>query len=178
MIFIHEDPDFGKLLAMVGEARNLDEPLVEKDYWITHTLWALEQAGLDLWFKGGTSLSKGFGIIKRFSEDLDLKIEPGTSGLPPVTRWKGGRKVAVAARLAFFNGLAELSFPGLTQELMASSIDDDVESANLTIHYPGRHLEGLPTGASPFARRGHGQHSDLPGRLVLGDGHEARSNRP
>jgi hypothetical protein len=124
--------------------------LVEKDYWITHTLWALEQAGLDLWFKGGTSLSKGFGIIKRFSEDLDLKIEPGSSGLPSVARWKGGRKAAVEGRLSFFKGLAALHFPGLTQDLMASSIDDDAESANLTIHYPGRHLEGLPTGISPF----------------------------
>ena len=38
MTFIHEDPEFSKLLAMVGAARNLDEPLVEKDYWITHTL--------------------------------------------------------------------------------------------------------------------------------------------
>ena len=150
MTFIHDDPDFSKLLAMVGKARNLDEPLVEKDYWITHTLWSLEHAGLDLWFKGGTSLSKGFGIIKRFSEDLDLKLEPGRSGLPAVARWKGGRKVSAAARLAFFNGLANLSFPGLTQDLMASSVDDDAESANLTFHYPGRHLENLPTGISPF----------------------------
>jgi hypothetical protein len=38
MTFIHEDPGFAKLIAMVGEARNLDEALVEKDYWITHTL--------------------------------------------------------------------------------------------------------------------------------------------
>jgi predicted nucleotidyltransferase component of viral defense system len=65
MTFIHEDPAFSKLLAVVGEARNLDESLVEKDYWITHTLWALENAGLEVWFKGGTCLSKGFGIIQR-----------------------------------------------------------------------------------------------------------------
>jgi hypothetical protein len=38
MTFIHEDPGFAKLIAMVGEARNLDEALVEKAYWITHTL--------------------------------------------------------------------------------------------------------------------------------------------
>ena len=122
MTFIHEDPAFGKLLAMVGSAMNLDEPLVEKDYWITHTLWALEHSGLELWFKGGTSLSKGFSIIQRFSEDLDLKVEPGASGLPAVPRWKGGRKAAVAARMAFFNGLARLPFPGLTPALVASSI--------------------------------------------------------
>lgn len=150
MTFVHEDPNFGKLLAMVGASTNLDEPLVEKDYWITHTLWALENAGLELWFKGGTSLSKGFGIIQRFSEDLDLKVEPGSSGLPSVPRWKGGRKASVASRMAFFIGLAGLPLPGLTQALVESSIEDDAESANLKFHYPGRHLEDLPRGISPF----------------------------
>jgi hypothetical protein len=32
MTFIHEDPDFSGLLAMVGESRNLDKPLAEEDY--------------------------------------------------------------------------------------------------------------------------------------------------
>lgn len=32
--------------------------LIEKDYWVTHALWALHQTGLDIWCKGGTSLSK------------------------------------------------------------------------------------------------------------------------
>ena len=40
---------------------------------MTHTLWALRAAGFEIWFKGGTSLSKGFALIERFSEDLDLK---------------------------------------------------------------------------------------------------------
>ena len=40
-------------------------------------MWALHQTGLALWFKGGTSLSKGFGIIERFSEDLDLMVQHG-----------------------------------------------------------------------------------------------------
>ena len=38
MTFIHEDSEFPQLLAMVGQASGLDEPLVEKDYWIT--LWS------------------------------------------------------------------------------------------------------------------------------------------
>ncbi|MFM7290846.1 MAG: nucleotidyl transferase AbiEii/AbiGii toxin family protein [Planctomycetia bacterium] len=46
--------------------------------WITHALWAVHETGLDLWLKGGTSLSKGFGIIERFSEDLDLMVERGS----------------------------------------------------------------------------------------------------
>jgi predicted nucleotidyltransferase component of viral defense system len=38
-------------------------------------LWALHTQGLEVWFKGGTSLSKGVGLIERFSEDIDLKRE-------------------------------------------------------------------------------------------------------
>jgi deazaflavin-dependent oxidoreductase (nitroreductase family) len=40
-------------------------------------MWALHQTGLELWFKGGTSLSKGYGVIQRFSEDLDLMVQQG-----------------------------------------------------------------------------------------------------
>lgn len=74
MSFVHDDPDFDDLLQIVSGERGLSRGLVEKDYWVTHSLWALHDAGFEVWFKGGTSLSKGFGLIERFSEDLDLKI--------------------------------------------------------------------------------------------------------
>lgn len=50
--------------------------IVEKDFWVCWTLLQISRlAGLPrLIFKGGTSLSKVFGIIKRFSEDIDLVI--------------------------------------------------------------------------------------------------------
>lgn len=74
MTFVHEDADFPALLNIVARERGIVAALVEKDYWVTHTLWALHRTGLEVWFKGGTSLSKGFGLIQRFSEDLDLMI--------------------------------------------------------------------------------------------------------
>lgn len=77
-MFVHEDPDFDDLLRIVGDQRRLSVGLVEKDYWVTHTLGAFLDQGFELWFKGGTSLSKGFGIIQRFSEDLDVRVDPGT----------------------------------------------------------------------------------------------------
>lgn len=61
MTFPHEHPDFDGLLRIVAGERSLSIALVEKDYWVTHTLWALHQTALEIWFKGGTSLSKGFG---------------------------------------------------------------------------------------------------------------------
>lgn len=43
MTFLHEQPDFGDLLAVVGDALKIDPGLVEKDYWLMHTLWGLQQ---------------------------------------------------------------------------------------------------------------------------------------
>ena len=77
MSFVHDDPEFDDLLQIVSRSRGLGAALVETDYWVTHTLWALQAQGFEIWFKGGTSLSKGFGLIERFSEDLDLKLESG-----------------------------------------------------------------------------------------------------
>ena len=88
MTFVHQDAEFAQLVQIVARSTGIAAALIEKDYWVTHTLWAIHQTGLDLWFKGGTSLSKGFGLIQRFSEDLDLIVEHGTAnGLPKVTIW-------------------------------------------------------------------------------------------
>jgi predicted nucleotidyltransferase component of viral defense system len=60
----------------VAAEQGIDPGLVEKDYWIMHCLYGLRQLGLTFELKGGTSLSKGFQIINRFSEDIDIRIEP------------------------------------------------------------------------------------------------------
>ena len=96
-MFVHEDRDFDDLLRIVADEHGLTVGLVEKDYWVTHVLWALLHQGFDVWFKGGTSLSKGFGLIERFSEDLDLKVSPGrVLALPEVSDWtrEGGDRGA------------------------------------------------------------------------------------
>jgi len=72
--FIHNDPEFKELLSIVSSIKGLDITLVEKDYWIMHTLYSLKQQGIEFELKGGTSLSKGYGLIHRFSEDIDIHI--------------------------------------------------------------------------------------------------------
>jgi len=75
--FLHERSDFKALVATVADIEKINDPaLVEKDYWIMHAVYGLKQLGLTFELKGGTSLSKGFGIIQRFSEDIDIRIEP------------------------------------------------------------------------------------------------------
>ncbi len=55
----------------------LPDYAIEKDWWIVHTLaiiFSMDCAPA-LIFKGGTSLSKGWNLISRFSEDIDLVID-------------------------------------------------------------------------------------------------------
>lgn len=66
-----------ELLDEVSRRRNLAPAILEKDYWVCLTLGALfslPDIGEHLVFKGGTSLSKVFWLIDRFSEDVDISF--------------------------------------------------------------------------------------------------------
>ena len=64
------------MIQGVVEAQQIDEVAAEKDWWVTAVLYALFHTSVSeyLLFKGGTSLSKGWNIINRFSEDIDLAL--------------------------------------------------------------------------------------------------------
>lgn len=64
------------ILQVTAERMGLPAYAIEKDWWVVQTLNALFQsdAGEHLLFKGGTSLSKGWELIDRFSEDIDLGL--------------------------------------------------------------------------------------------------------
>ncbi len=73
MRYASELSDFNDLVRATADDIGLPPDAVEKDYYAVRALRALqdELAGRFL-FKGGTSLSKGWGLIDRFSEDIDL----------------------------------------------------------------------------------------------------------
>lgn len=155
MSFVHENPEeFTDLVQIIVGETGMGRSIIEKDYWVTHTLWALSVSGLDVWFKGGTSLSKGFGLIERFSEDLDLKLEPGSvSALPSVSNWKSEGTKATAERRAFFEQLPKvLEVPGCTIEIDQETIDKSWRGANLRVLYPGSFLGELPSAISGNVR--------------------------
>jgi hypothetical protein len=154
MTFVHDDPEFVALLTQVSAETGIATALVEKDYWITHSLWALHETKLAIWFKGGTSLSKGFGIIERFSEDLDLMIERGgVATLPEVTNWASTDKGPTAQRRAFYEELpAAFGIPSVSVELDLQRQDKYTRAADYIGRYPGGHVTGLPSAMSPFVR--------------------------
>jgi hypothetical protein len=150
MKFVHEDSEFADLLRIVAASRGLTVSLVEKDYWVTHTLWARHTQGFEVWFKGGTSLSKGFGLIRRFSEDLDLKVGPGSTGIVAgELNWRSEGVRATAARREFFEALAKtLRVPG-AHVILDSDIDDSTwRNARLQVRYP----QAEPTARADWMR--------------------------
>jgi hypothetical protein len=67
--------DFADLLRAVGEWKKQRAAIVEKDYYLTRALHALHIAhDGEFILKGGTSLSKGWNLLDRFSEDLDILV--------------------------------------------------------------------------------------------------------
>lgn len=74
---LHEDKDvFLELIESTASSVGLPEIYVEKDYWVTKALKHLSESpySSQAVFKGGTSLSKAYRLIDRFSEDIDLAI--------------------------------------------------------------------------------------------------------
>lgn len=72
----HEPADRLYMLNRASEGKNIDMESVEKDWWVTAVLKALFEmkAAKYMFFKGGTSLSKGWNLISRFSEDIDIAL--------------------------------------------------------------------------------------------------------
>ena len=104
--FLHGDPEFPQLLAVAAAKAGIDAEFVEKDYWVTHVLWWLQHEQFGVVFKGGTSLSKCFGLIQRFSEDIDVYLAPpGTMRPPKVRSWMPSDTVHAGDRYTYFGWL-------------------------------------------------------------------------
>ena len=72
---LHENKElFKEIVVQASEFFDIDESLIEKDYYVTLMLRNAARKIDGLVFKGGTSLSKGYHLINRFSEDVDLSL--------------------------------------------------------------------------------------------------------
>src|SRR5580658_7059561 len=77
---LFEHPEFEQAIVRAAEhfrGQGLRAAIIEKDYYVTEALRIISlTAGDKVIFKGGTSLSKGWNLIQRFSEDIDLFLDP------------------------------------------------------------------------------------------------------
>jgi predicted nucleotidyltransferase component of viral defense system len=69
MIVFRDSSEFGPALRSTAEGLGIPAAAVEKDYWVSEILRAMSREfGNDFVFKGGTSLSKAYRIVERFSD--------------------------------------------------------------------------------------------------------------
>ena len=101
---LHDDREASDEL-LIGAANELAIPtdIIEKDYYVTIALKKLSEKLEDMVFKGGTSLTKCYQLLNRFSEDIDISYT-AESGIPGEARKKQLKKAVVAV-------MDELGFP-------------------------------------------------------------------
>ena len=148
--YLHNHPEFADLIRIVAEEKGIDPALVEKDYWIMHCLYGLQRLGYKFALKGGTSLSKGHQIINRFSEDIDILIEP-----PPGHDVKVGRnqnsRPQIQTRIDFYDWLAKtIKIDGISNVERDTTFDDipNYRGAGIRLNYDSvtEALDGLREG--------------------------------
>jgi Nucleotidyl transferase AbiEii toxin, Type IV TA system len=147
--FLHNHPQFPELIRIVAQQMAIDPALVEKDYWIMHCLYGLQQLGLKFELKGGTSLSKGYQIIDRFSEDIDIRIDP-PKNLNVKTGRNQNKPAHIQSRREFYDWLAEtIRINGLEKVERDTAFDNKtLMSAGIRLFYKPhiKALEGLKPG--------------------------------
>lgn len=137
--------------------RNVAPVVLEKDFWVCWLLGILFESEFAsaLVFKGGTSLSKVFGVIDRFSEDIDLSLSPTFLNLPAAgTSRNQANKWMIRAEAAC--GAAVRSQIGPVLEAAAASVlgkrdqrwfeyltDPGTHSPVLLFHYPSTQPAGF-----------------------------------
>jgi len=111
---------------------------VEKNYWIMHCLYGLAAQGFAFELKGGTSLSKGFGIIQRFSEDIDIRIDPACTPFEVFTGANQTKKARhIESRQQFYDWLADtIQIEGISNVERDHAFDDEkFRSGGIRLHY-------------------------------------------
>jgi len=131
--------------TQVSEETGMAAYAIEKDWWIVRTLSALFEfeVGKHLIFKGGTALSKAWGLIERFSEDIDLALDRIYLGFPSdLTRAqiKKIRKITGEYISEDFSPkletkLKENGLTGITLNYIKQEASD-ADPVKVEIHYP------------------------------------------
>jgi Nucleotidyl transferase AbiEii toxin, Type IV TA system len=144
--------------GQAAERRGLSPVVMEKDFWVCWMLGVLFDSEFRdvIVFKGGTSLSKVFGAIARFSEDIDLSLSPAFVGLPDpdtASRTQGNKwmKAAEAACVPVVEGRLKPELERVVAGALGSrdgpwlefDIDTVTESPVILFHYPTTQPSGF-----------------------------------
>jgi hypothetical protein len=156
--------DQATIIREVAAIRGVSAVIVEKDFWVSWTLavlFAHPEFAEQLIFKGGTSLSKVFGVIERFSEDIDLSVSPEFVGIKEewveeaesrnkrTERMKALESACIEKVRERFapelERIAEQSLgkPAGGKRWMEFQVDEDTHSPVVLFHYPSSEPTGF-----------------------------------
>lgn len=153
------------MLQRAEEKFRINQVAIEKDWWVTVVLNALFKCSCadQLIFKGGTSLSKGWNLIERFSEDIDLSVNHEFFGIEKTTknqreklRKKASRYFLDTVSAELDENLKKLGVEGYHIENVVEEIDEDGKASPIAsdkdpsvilVHYEsmlGHTIEYIP----------------------------------
>ena len=156
--------DQATIIREAAAKRGISAVMVEKDFWVSWTLavlFAHPEFSEQLVFKGGTSLSKVFGVIERFSEDIDLSVSPYFVGFKEewveeaesrnkrTERMKQLESACIEkVRERFAPELERIAEESLGKpkdgtQWMEFQIDEDTHSPVVLFHYPSNEATGF-----------------------------------
>lgn len=144
-------------IEQAATRRNISPVILEKDFWVCWLLGILFESEFaeSLVFKGGTSLSKVFGVIERFSEDIDLSLSPAFLHLPEAgtsrnqaNKWMKKAEATCGAAVRDQIGPAmEMAVAGVLGENEPAWFefltDANTNSPVLLFHYPSSQPAGF-----------------------------------
>lgn len=183
---------FGEAAARMG----LPPHVIEKDFWVCWTLkrlFSLECLKENLLFKGGTSLSKAYRLIRRFSEDIEDKSDPDLQSLAfvyPRTGLTLAATAYIAPSVKIEFGARSDHWPAeikKVQSYMAEAIPDAVQESNVEVKVMDvrrtfwekatilHQLAHLPAD-KPFPARYSRHYCDAAEMITLKVGEEAANN--
>ncbi|HYX09368.1 MAG TPA: nucleotidyl transferase AbiEii/AbiGii toxin family protein [Bacteroidales bacterium] len=132
------------IFEAIGNVMGIPASAVEKDWWVVQTLALIQaiEAAPHIVFKGGTSLSKAWNIIKRFSEDIDLALDKHFLGIEECTTVKQVKRLRSVTRKFIYNSfipeLKELfnsvGFTDVTVELNEEE-GENLEPVQILVKY-------------------------------------------
>lgn len=130
-------------INITADALGLPIVAVEKDWWVSLVLRAIFSTPYSpsLLFKGGTSLSKGWNLIQRFSEDIDLALNREHLGFgghlsnKQIAKLRKASEAFVAAdlRMALLNAMANLNVPAVYE---ITQDGEEQSDPHLILNYP------------------------------------------
>lgn len=134
-----------EVLAAVSQSVGLPTFVIEKDWWVVQTLRLITKMDItdQLVFKGGTSLSKAWGLIDRFSEDIDLTINREFFGFnADISRTQVGKLKDASNKYlttSFLNNLREMFTQTGIEDIKIDIVDakaPDDDPVKIEVRFP------------------------------------------